>query len=124
MLEIVRKRRLFRDEKDMDGMSFKQLDEKFNEKYTKFYENYLYNEEKRAGCLTTKAKLESCLEYLERSKEYGIDTVDKIIPWKQVCPDEFKPSEYDTKRVKIEHDKKLERYRKRKPWEAWCEEDE
>lgn len=108
----------------MDGMSFSELEKHFYKKYTKFYEDYLYNEEKRAGCLLTKRKLEAFLEYLERCKEYGIDSVDKIIPWKHVCPDDLKPSEYDTKRVKIEHEKKLDRYRKRKPWEAWCEEDE
>jgi len=49
--------------------------------------------------------------------------IKDIIVWRDLCP----PSMYsaaDVERVRKEHNEKLQRYRERKDWQAWVEEDE
>ena len=49
--------------------------------------------------------------------------IKDIILWKDVCgSNNF--SSADIERVRKEHNDKLQRYRDRKDWEAWVEEDE
>lgn len=47
--------------------------------------------------------------------------LNKIVVWSQIA-DNY--TQDDISRVRKEHLAKLERYRKRKDWEAWVEEDE
>jgi hypothetical protein len=86
-------------------------------------------EEKRQDCLNMRKNTETMLEYMERNKEEQeknpeLKQVKYIIPWKLVAPDELKVDDHDVTRVRVDHEAKLNRYRKRKPWEAWIEEDE
>lgn len=57
-------------------------------------------------------------DYLIRKEE---PKLDKIIVWSQIA-DNFTAA--DVERIRKEHLEKLDRYRLRKDWEAWIEEDE
>ncbi len=66
------------------------------------------------------------IEYLMKTDRFDKEDAAKvkdIILWSQLTePSSFNSS--DLERVRTEHLEKLQRYRARKDWEAWVEEDE
>lgn len=47
--------------------------------------------------------------------------LEKIVPWREIA-DNYNND--DLERIRKEHEERLNRYRNRKEWEAWVEEDE
>lgn len=75
-------------------------------------------EKKRVETINKLKQIEIMNDYL--IKKENID-IRNIVEWSKIS-DNF--TQGDINRVRRQHLEKLDRYRKRKDWEAWVEEDE
>jgi hypothetical protein len=123
---VVKKRRvhplseLEKKYKDLDI-----INDQFEERFGEFMSAFKPFEQSRIETFNRMKEIEVMGEYLMKRQEEEKQSakVKDIIMWSQVA-DSKSYSVEDVERVRKEHLEKLERFRKRKDWEAWAEEDE
>lgn len=121
---ITKKRRLF-TEAEMKKKTYEELDEEYKRLYTEFDDNYPHYEERRAKANEQQMDLEVMNRYLVDRDRLDPKRPEKnlqlITMWSEVA-NNF--DDKDIARIRKYHEEKLNRYRNRKDWEAWVEEDE
>ncbi len=83
--------------------------------------NFMIHEKSRVDAYKNLKEIEVMQDYLQKKNEKENVNIKNIVVWSQIA-DNF--TVQDVERVRKEHLDKLDRYRKRKDWEAWIEEDE
>lgn len=80
-------------------------------------------EKNRADCYNRRREIQVMIDYLMKGQENQQASIKEIVQWTQIAdPTSFTSKDID--RVRVDHEAKLERYRKRQDWEAWIEENE
>ncbi len=112
-------------EAEMRMKSYSEVEEDYRGKYRHFCDEFSIREQQRFLGYKLLRKMDVMQEFLmEKDPETGSSEnvkVRNIRQWGMLGLDHNKE---DKLRTRKEHEEKLDRYRRRKPWEAWCEEDE
>ncbi|CDW72537.1 UNKNOWN [Stylonychia lemnae] len=117
--KVLAKKRLY-IHSDIQKRDHIEIDDIFSDQYGEFLQNYRKVEENRLKAIENLREIEVMSEYLVKKDHDQLD-IKNIVVWSQL-EQNFTPQ--DEIRIRKEHLARLERYRKRKEWEAWIEDED
>jgi len=101
------------------------MHEEFERRFSEYNGSFSDFEMGRLQAFSRRKEIAVMQEYLVRRPEDADEAarVKDIVLWTQLAPPEAFSTQ-DVERVRREHLERVARYRARKDWEAWVEEDE
>eukprot|EP00347_Sterkiella_histriomuscorum_P019038 403343204 len=115
--KVSQKKRLY-IHNEMLKKDCEAIDTQFETDFSDYMGKYMYLEKHRVRAIDKLQEIDVMSDYLQNKENCELS---KIVVWSQIANNY---TQDDVNRVRKEHLAKLDRYRKRKDWEAWIEEDE